>query len=144
MSSEGTRKPFWISPRALARNSEGRYLFLRRSGLSRNYAGKWEPPGGKMDAGETLDQTLVREMAEETGLQITDMHVVGAVEGEVEQARLAAVMMEVLALPGEVKLSEEHDAFLWATPAEAAQLDLSPMYADFTKSWAESKRRRAR
>ena len=141
MSSEGTRKPFGIAPRALARDAEGRYLFLRRSGISRHYAGKWEPPGGKMDAGETVDVTLEREVAEETGLQIRDLRVVGACEGETEQARFVALMMEALAEPGEVKLSEEHDAFVWVTPSDAARLDLSPMYLDFIQSWAESKAR---
>jgi 8-oxo-dGTP diphosphatase len=121
------------------RNAEGRYLFLRRSTQSRHYAGKWEPPGGKMDPGETLDATLEREVAEETGLRIRDPHVAGAVEGATESARYVALMMEAVAEPGAVTLSDEHDAFVWATPAEAARLDLCPMYAAFITTWAESK-----
>ena len=141
MSTAETRKPFGISPRALVRNAEGRYLFVRRSGLSRHHAGTWEPPGGKMDAGETVDVTLEREVAEETGLRIRDMRVAGAVEGETEQARFVGLMMEAVAEPGEVTLSEEHDAFVWVTPAEAARLDLSSMYSAFIQSWAEAKGR---
>ena len=135
------RKPFTISPRALIRSAEGRYLFVRRSGLARHFAGAWEPPGGKMDAGEAVDETIEREVAEETGVRIRELHVAGAVEGETEQARFVALMMEAVAEPGEVKLSEEHDAFMWVTPAEAAQLDLSPMYAAFIKSWADGRHR---
>jgi 8-oxo-dGTP diphosphatase len=142
MCSAGQRKPFGISPRALARNADGRYLFVRRSGLSRHYAGKWEPPGGKMDVGETVDVTLEREVAEETGLRIRDLHVVGATEGETEYARFVALMMEAVAEPGEVKLSDEHDAFMWVTPVEAVQLDLSPIYTAFIQSWAASKKLR--
>ena len=92
-----------------------------------------------MDAGETVDVTLEREVAEETGLRIRDLHVLGATEGETEQARFVALMMEAVAEPGEVKLSDEHDAFVWVTPAEAARLDLSPMYLGFVQSWAASK-----
>ena len=141
MSSAGTRKPFGISPRALARDAEGRYLFVRRSGVARHHAGKWEPPGGKMDAGEAVDVTLEREVSEETGLRIRDLHVAGAVEGETEQSRFVGLMFEAIAEPGEVTLSDEHDAFVWVTPAEAARLDLSSMYSAFIKTWAESKPR---
>lgn len=133
------RKPFVISPRVLMRGADGRYLFLRRSHLSENFAGHWEPPGGKMDAGEAIDETLEREVAEETGLKITDLSVAGAVQGETPRAKFVAVMMEAVVESGQVHLSEEHDDFIWATPAEAAQLDLSPIYLPFVKSWAASK-----
>jgi len=141
MSNAGQRKPFLILPRALMRDAEGRYLFVRRSAQSRRQAGKWEPPGGKMDAGETLDAALEREVAEETGLRIRELHVAGAVEREAEEVVFVEVMLEVLAEPGEVKLSDEHDAFAWVTPAEALQLDLSPVHAAFIESWAASRRR---
>jgi len=132
-------KPFVIAPRAMLCDAEGRYLFLRRSAQSRHFAGHWEPPGGKMDAGEAIDQALIREVLEETGLGLRDLHVVGAVEGETPEARYVAVLMEAQAEPGEVQLCEEHDAFVWATPAEAARLDLSPIYVPFVKSWAVRK-----
>lgn len=92
-----------------------------------------------MDAGEAIDQALIREVFEETGLRIGELHVVGAVEGDTPEARFVGVMMEAVAEPGQVRLSEEHDAHVWATPAEAAQLQLSPIYVPFVKSWVATK-----
>lgn len=43
-------------------NPEGQVLLIFRRGF-------WDLPKGKVDAGETLEQTAVREVEEETGLQ---------------------------------------------------------------------------
>ncbi|MCL5876439.1 MAG: NUDIX domain-containing protein [Candidatus Bathyarchaeota archaeon] len=39
--------------------------------------GYWALPGGRMDPGETIEQTVVREVKEETGLTVEIVKVVG-------------------------------------------------------------------
>ncbi len=47
---------------------DGRVLLIRRG--SEPLKGHWSIPGGTLEVGETLAQGLVREMQEETGLQV--------------------------------------------------------------------------
>jgi ADP-ribose pyrophosphatase YjhB (NUDIX family) len=42
--------------------------------------GEWSVPGGRVEAGETLAEAVVREVAEETGLEIVCGELVGWVE----------------------------------------------------------------
>jgi 8-oxo-dGTP diphosphatase len=47
---------------------DGRVLLAQRP-EGKPMAGLWEFPGGKVDAGETPEQALVRELAEEIGIE---------------------------------------------------------------------------
>ena len=47
-------------------NDEGRVLFIYRRGF-------WDLPKGKTEPGETLEQTAIREISEETGLKQVDI-----------------------------------------------------------------------
>lgn len=75
---------------ALVVDEHGRILMQRRAD-----SGNWSFPGGTMEIGETLDQCVIREVKEETGLDIavtgllgiyTDpAHVIAYSDGEVRQ-----------------------------------------------------------
>lgn len=52
---------------------QGRVLICRRR-KDDHLAGYWEFPGGKREPGETLEQCLERELAEELSIRVTPFH----------------------------------------------------------------------
>lgn len=58
---------------------EGDQVVLVRRGSPPSY-GAWSLPGGAVEVGETLEEAVVREVAEETGLEIEVVDVVAVLE----------------------------------------------------------------
>jgi 8-oxo-dGTP pyrophosphatase MutT (NUDIX family) len=47
---------------------EAAFLLTRRTPKLRSHGGQWALPGGRVDAGETIEQTALRELHEELGV----------------------------------------------------------------------------
>lgn len=67
MSNSGSRVPE-VGCGAFIRNADGAVLLIQR--LREPDAGAWGLPGGKVDFGEPVEVAVVREIAEELGVEI--------------------------------------------------------------------------
>lgn len=126
-----TTKPFGIAVSALIRDDEGRILLLKRSTDSNHFAGEWEPPGGKIDSGESFDQALIREVLEETGLDIALDGVAGITEFEIPKIRVVLIHMKAHIVSGKIQLSDEHEDYVWLLPEQFPSKQLAPKIINF-------------
>lgn len=56
---------------AVMLRADGREFLLAQRPEGKVYAGYWEFPGGKVEAGESVRQALIRELQEELGITVT-------------------------------------------------------------------------
>jgi 8-oxo-dGTP diphosphatase len=123
--------PFRIAAHAVISDRRGRLLLLRRAATSEQNPGRWEFPGGRMDPGEGVRAALVREVREETGLEVEPGRLLGAGEQGTAGGRAVHLIFSAGEEHGEVVLSEEHDAYRWVTPKGFAELPLT----DWMEGW---------
>ena len=55
-------------------------ILTRRSFQLKKHAGQWALPGGRIDTGETAEQTALRELQEEVGLQLDPDRIIGRLD----------------------------------------------------------------
>jgi len=130
------RKPFACSGKALVADARGCYLLVRRSPACVHNAGKWDLPGGKPAPREGFEHALVREVAEETGLTVVLERVLGAVESEISDKKIADLVIECRIESGSVTLSGEHDQYQWVPREKLAAVDVCPQFAPVLKELA--------
>ena len=92
----------------------GRFLLGQRAPGS-FYAGYWEFPGGKVEAGETPRQALVRELGEELGIEVEQATPWICREHEYEHAHVRLHFFRVTAWRGELQ-DHVHSALAWQRP----------------------------
>jgi 8-oxo-dGTP diphosphatase len=99
---------------------DGRLLAVRRT-RPIELRGRWELPGGKVDAGETRDAALARELHEELGIRVrVDEWLPTTVPIGEGPLRLAVALVTVT--DGEPS-PVEHDAMRWLAPDELDDVD---------------------
>jgi len=106
---------------------EGRVLLIRR-GKEPLY-GRWVVPGGTVELGEPLDEALVRELREETGLEVEPLELITVfdrIQRDGGRVLYHHVIVDYLCrwISGEARAASDALEVAWAAPDELDRFDL--------------------
>lgn len=120
MTPPSTASPI-VAVGAVIWNPQGEVLLVGRARPPR--MGEWSIPGGKVDMGESLREALLREVREETGIDIEIAGLIDVVEfiaaEENERPGQHYVLIDFSArwLKGEVRPASDAKDARWVRPA---------------------------
>lgn len=109
---------------------DGRLLLIRRG--RGPAAGEWSVPGGRVEAGETVGEAVVREVAEETGLEALCGPLLGWVERFDDDRHFVILDFVVDVLdPVEPVAGDDAAEAAWVPLHEVAEMALVEGLAEF-------------
>lgn len=105
---------------------DGRVLIAQRP-AGKTLAGLWEFPGGKLEAGETPEACLIRELDEELGIKVTKACLAPFVFASHGYETMHLLMPLYLCRRWEgFVTAREHAALAWVKPRNMAQYPMPP------------------
>ena len=105
------------------KNEKGEILCtLRDQGKYEYVSFKWEFPGGKIEEGETNQQTLARELREELEIEVEIGDFFYQVEHDYPDFHLSMAVYECKLISKEMKMNV-HKGFKWLAPKDMMTLD---------------------
>jgi ADP-ribose pyrophosphatase YjhB (NUDIX family) len=114
-SGERARPLHSVSVIGVVVSEQGLVLLQRRRDN-----GAWEPPGGVLELGERIVEGLLREVKEETGLEVAAICLTGIYKSMSHS--VVELAFSCRAVGGALAPSEESADFVWATPERVAEL----------------------
>jgi len=104
---------------AVIRDTSGLVLIAQRP-ANKSHAGLWEFPGGKLEAGESAQQALIRELREELGIEAQNAQALIQIKHDYPNAGVLLDVFEVNAFSGTPQ-GMEGQQLLWVKPAQLTQ-----------------------
>jgi 8-oxo-dGTP diphosphatase len=105
-----------VSVAAAILDDQGRFLVIRRADN-----GRWEPPGGVLELDESIEDGLIREVAEETGLQVQPVGLTGVYKNM--RPGIVALVFRCTIVGRAHHPSHEVSEIAWLTPYELSRVD---------------------
>ena len=120
---------------AVVHDERARLLLVRRG--TEPGRGLWSVPGGRVEAGETPRQAVVREVEEETGLRITPGRLVGTVERDRPGGVVYVIDDFEAYVDGSppLRAGDDADEARWCTVEEVATLPCVEGLVDTLGGW---------
>jgi ADP-ribose pyrophosphatase YjhB (NUDIX family) len=119
---------------AIVTDERGRLLMIQRG--HDPGAGLWSIPGGRIEPGETDERALVREMLEETNLQVEVGEIVGAVQRELPGGAVIDIRdYAATVIGGTLRPGDDAADARWVTAAELAQLEVTEGLIEALTEW---------
>lgn len=84
-------------------------VLITQRGPKDRLAGQWEFPGGKIEAGETAQQCLARELLEELNINVSVGRHLGSHVHHYDHICIELIAFEVKIIGGDLKLNEHAD-----------------------------------
>jgi 5-methylcytosine-specific restriction protein A len=116
------KKRLRVITAAVIRDETGRVLIAQRR-RGQQLGSRWEFPGGKVEAEETLEECLEREIREELGVKIRVVGRLVLVDHKYPTFDIRLCAMKVSVVEGKVDL-DRHKKVVWVQPRELFLLDL--------------------
>ena len=123
---EGHTLPLVLVAACVLLDGDGRILIAKRP-EGRSLAGLWEFPGGKVEPGESPEHALIRELAEELGIDIAaaDLTPLTFASHDYPDFHLLMPLFLCRRWRGTVAPHEGQE-LLWVKPAELASYAMPP------------------
>ena len=119
---------------AIVFDRQGRLLMIQRG--HDPGAGLWSIPGGRIEPGETDEQAVVRELLEETNLQV----MVGTLVGRVRREGPSGTVIDIrdyaaTVAAGTLRAGDDAADARWVTAAELARLEVTEGLIEALTEW---------
>lgn len=133
-------KKILVTQKIIIADYDGKILTIRRSKTCPTKPLSWDFPGGLVEVGEDIEAAIIREVKEETGLNILKPTHFTTFNYTTEQGTyLLCIGYKAQTEQREVVLSYEHDMFEWVLPSEIIERDMKAHVKELMKLY-EAKR----
>jgi len=121
-------------------NSKGELLLLQ----SHKWPGRYIVPGGHVELGETLEQAVVRETKEETGLNVHSVEFINFQEFIYDPAfwkKRHFIFFDFACKTDAVNviLNDEAEGYIWMEPRQALTLELDAYTRRSVEEWLKKR-----
>jgi len=117
------------------RNPSGEIFICKKPADRGIFPGQWAIPGGGIGTNETAQQSLIREITEETGLNITNIKPLFFYELQTtkyhptetkQDLQLTVLVYSANSNSDKVILDHEHEEYAWIKPANLGKHNFNP------------------